>query len=44
MASPTNAPVERTSLNRREVTPESRITFDTAPLTAHSVAAVKTIA
>src|SRR5918912_1410222 len=40
-----NAPVARTSVSRSELTPPDwRITFETPPLTAHSVAAVSTIA
>ena len=40
-----NAPVARTSVNRSEVTPPDwRMTFETAPFSAQSVAAVSTIA
>ena len=37
--SPRNAPVQRTSVSRSEETPESRITFETEPLTPQSAAA-----
>src|SRR6266511_2705515 len=41
---PRAAPVSRTSVRRSEDSPEARMTFDTTPLTANSVAAVSTIA
>jgi hypothetical protein len=37
------APVERTSASRSDESPVVRITFETAPLTAQSAAAVITI-
>src|SRR5205823_469682 len=42
--SPTKAPVVRTCVSRSEETPEARITFETTPLTAQSVAALAAIA
>ena len=42
--SPKTAPVHLTSVRRSALIPEPRITFDTVPLTAKSVAAIATIA
>jgi len=40
---PIAAPVIRTSVNRSDDRPEARMTFETTPLTANSVAAEKTM-
>jgi hypothetical protein len=41
--SPISAPTQRTSVSCCELMPEPRITFETVPLTANSVAAAATI-
>ena len=43
-SSPSAAPVSRTSVRRRDESPDESATFATTPLTANSVAAVSTIA
>ena len=42
--SPISAPAQRTAVSWPELMPEPRITFETVPLTAKSVAAIATIA
>ena len=44
MQSPISAPAHRTAVSWPELMPEPRITFETVPLTAKSVAAIATIA
>ena len=43
-SSPTSAPVQRTSVSRSDDRPDSRITFETIPLSANSVPAENAIA
>jgi hypothetical protein len=42
--SPIQAPADRASVSRSEVRPDDSATFATVPLTAKSVAAVRTMA
>ena len=42
--SPISEPAQRTAVSWPELMPEPRITFETVPLTAKSVAAIATIA